>query len=1315
MTTVSDTRGVSGTAETACRLLESLWDAGQRPDVGQLVTEAGLSDAAGVARLLAIDQWRRWHSGERVPAEDYLKRFPQVAAEPEAALEVIYGELLVREELNEHPTEQEYLTRFPQWAQALQQQLHLHRNLDEDTPRSVDPLGSGTPTCLAGRGDAGQPLPVSPRYRSGRGDPSRYEVVRQYARGGLGEVFLARDTEVRRTVALKKIQPQFLDDVPSRGRFLREAEITGGLEHPGVVPVYGLGISPDGVPYYAMRFIKGETLQEAIGRFHRSGPTIEGLAERRLGLRSLVRRFVDVCNAVAYAHSRGVLHRDLKPANVMLSEYGQTLVIDWGLARVQGSAMGQAFQPAGSADQPECAAALADGEGVLEVDVDEAVLTQTGAAMGTPAYMSPEQAAGRLDLLGPASDIYSLGATLFVLLTGRMPVEGRDLRAILTQVERGDVRSPRQVRTDVPAALDAVCKKAMALRAADRYQSALDLAGDIEHWLADEPVSAYAEPVAARLARWSRRHRTMVTSVVAACGVAALALSLSTVWLAAVNRELEVANSAEAAARKEALEQEARAQENFRLARDSVNRYFTRVTENRRLKDAGLTSLRKELLDDAGSFFLSFISQRANDPTLEKELSQAYLQVARIEGETGNTLRAIERYKEAQAYLQNLAAAHPDNVTYQSDLARCSINLGQLSRLQGKGDDAEAYYRAALEKLEPLVSAYPDEAGVKRNLAGAYKVLGGLQRARAEYPAAAQSVDRARVLMEELAAAHPEVGEYGDALAGTWSNLGLIRRDQGNHQEAVTALQAALAVQEQLVKRLPEEDQYRNFLAAIHLNLGLAYESGDCFEEAEQAFVAALPLYQKVVARHPEVSFYREAQAMGLNELGRFYSDLNKSEQALATLNEALAIWRQLVARDEGVGLYASELARCLTNVGNLHFGEGRHADALPLQKEALALRAKLADTNPDVALYAVDLQNSQDNMGLVLEALHRFPEAETAFNTAVSINEKLAARYPKIPSHLSHLGHCQHHLGTLYLNTGNLARAEAAYRAAVQTRQKLAALAKSTPYYQYGLAETKAALANILSRLRQHGEASAQGRRVQEAEALFDAALPAMADLAAKSPDVVDYVSSLGDMYGFRGDHEERLGRHESAVRWYARAIETLAALRARNPRAERARGYLINALSGRAVALTRLGRYPEALPDWDEALKLARDAEKSGLRLGQAATVARSGDHLRAAAAADEQTKDPKISARLLFDAACVFALAGPAALRDAGIPSAERTLTADRYAARALELLGRARDLKFLETQEGQIELETVPDLEWLRNRPDFKRFRSGLKQK
>ena len=294
-------------------------------------------------------------------------------------------------------------------------------------PEITASLGHAGPAIRSTEnGDAGDRT-ASFSDRSATSDGQRFRILRPHARGGLGAVFVALDSELNREVALKQILDQNADDPVSRQRFLIEAEITGGLEHPGIVPVYGLGTDDDGRPYYAMRFVKGDSLKEAIERFHADESTNKDpgrSASGGLALRKLLRRFLDVCNAVDYAQSRGVLHRDIKPANIILGDHGETLVVDWGLAKTMGSS-----DPASGERTLRLSAASGSAD------------TLPGSALGTPAYMSPEQAEGDLLRLGPRSDVYSLGTTLYCLLTGRPPYEGQ-VYEVLRQVQRGDFAPP---------------------------------------------------------------------------------------------------------------------------------------------------------------------------------------------------------------------------------------------------------------------------------------------------------------------------------------------------------------------------------------------------------------------------------------------------------------------------------------------------------------------------------------------------------------------------------------------------------------------------------------------------------------------------------------------------------------------------------------------------------------------------------------------------------------------------------------------------------------------------------------------------------
>ena len=341
--------------------------------------------------------------------------------------------------------------------------------------------------------------PASYDVGAATSDGLRFHILRPHAQGGLGAVFVALDGELNREVALKQILEKHADDPVSRARFMLEAEVNGGLEHPGIVPVYGLGTYSNGRPFYAMRFVKGESLKVAIARFHADKSETGDPGRRSLELRGLLRCFTDVCNAIEYAHSRGVLHRDIKPGNIIVGRHGETLVVDWGLAKATGksdpSAAERTLMPSSASGSSE---------------------TLPGSALGTPAYMSPEQAEGNLDALGPRSDVYSLGATLFCLLTGRPPISGDDIGSILLAVQRGALAPPRQIDTSIDRSLEAVCLKAMALCPDDRYASCRALADDVDRWMADEPVSAWREPFSLRARRWARRNRTAVATLVAA-------------------------------------------------------------------------------------------------------------------------------------------------------------------------------------------------------------------------------------------------------------------------------------------------------------------------------------------------------------------------------------------------------------------------------------------------------------------------------------------------------------------------------------------------------------------------------------------------------------------------------------------------------------------------------------------------------------------------------------------------------------------------------------------------------------------------------
>ena len=374
---------------------------------------------------------------------------------------------------------------------------------DPDIERTLGHVGSGHGSTEDGDADRTATYAVG----TATSDGQRFRVLRPHARGGLGAVFVALDVELNREVALKQILDHHADDPTSRQRFLIEAEITGGLEHPGIVPVYGLGTYGDGRPYYAMRFIRGDSLKEAIDRFHADGRSLRGEGRRRVARPP---RDAGTPQAAAAVHRRLQRHRlrpqprRAAPRHQAGQHHRRQARRDAGgrLGPGQGHRQGRAGRARSGRSCPRSASGSAE--------------TLPGSALGTPAYMSPEQARGDLDRLGPRSDVYSLGATLYCLLTGKPPLEGDDIGELLRKVQRGEFPPPRQLDPSIDQALEAVCLKAMALQPEDRYASCRMLAEDIERWMADEPVTAWVEPWTRTLLRWLTRHRTGVTGAAAA-------------------------------------------------------------------------------------------------------------------------------------------------------------------------------------------------------------------------------------------------------------------------------------------------------------------------------------------------------------------------------------------------------------------------------------------------------------------------------------------------------------------------------------------------------------------------------------------------------------------------------------------------------------------------------------------------------------------------------------------------------------------------------------------------------------------------------
>lgn len=446
--------------------------------------------------------WKRWQQqlgddGKRAqpnPVEDYLQRFPKLR-QPEIIFRLLQEEYRVRQRFGDRPSLSVFRARLPQSL--------ADQSLDDwlDVSRVV-----AMPRAMTNE---------TPGER-----PARYYLAAEHARGGFGLVWRAQDEVLGREVALKQLSSSLVSRASYRERFLAEARIAAQLQHPGIVPVYDVGDTPDGHPYYTMKLVRGETFAEAIRRFH-DEPRPAG--QQAIEHMRLLNAFLSVVRAMSYAHSRRVIHRDLKPDNVLLGDYGETVILDWGLAKVLDEAPGSQPEPVPEIMSPD----RGRDERPLRTPSPGSpgrTPTQAGTVMGTPAFMAPEQAAGRLDLVDERSDIYSLGGMLYQLLTGEPPHRGKSSDDVIEKAATREPPAPRRLAPSIPRALEAICLRAMARDREARYASASLLALDLERYLADEPVSAYAEPRHEALMRWARQHRTTVATSSVALLLAAVGI-----------------------------------------------------------------------------------------------------------------------------------------------------------------------------------------------------------------------------------------------------------------------------------------------------------------------------------------------------------------------------------------------------------------------------------------------------------------------------------------------------------------------------------------------------------------------------------------------------------------------------------------------------------------------------------------------------------------------------------------------------------------------------------------------------------------------
>jgi serine/threonine-protein kinase len=916
-----------------------------------------------------------WRAGWRPRIEAVLSGALESERSPLLGV-LLAQEWEIRVELGEAPTIQEYRARFPGQDEVIFNAINALIVPGDGLERAVGDATLPLPSGCADRASA--PVWASPLGKIS--STGRFRIHRPHAQGGLGEIFVAHDGELDRDVAVKQILPGSADDPESRSRFVREAMVTGRLEHPGIVPVYGLGRDAAGRPFYAMRYVKGDTLAEVIRRFHEGAKAGGKPAWRRAEFRELLGRFLDVCNVIDYAHSRGVIHRDVKPRNIMLGPFGETLVLDWGLAK-------ELMQP-GEQPDSEPGASLSS-PGPLFAG------TIPGMAVGTPEFMSPEQAAGQPGRVGPANDVYSLGATFYCLLTDRPPFRDPDPNLTLEKVRRGAFPLPRAIDPTIPRPLEAICRKAMALEPAARYASPHALAEDLERWLADEPVSAWREPWSTNVRRRLAQHRTMATTGVALVVLAAVALGSFAVYQRRANTRLADMNRDLQTAKQRAESSRGRAEERVELALRAVEHFHGVVTQHVDVRNRPeLAPLRKELLQAPREFYRLLIEGIQNNPESRPEtlakLAEALLGLVQITTLIDSEAQALQLDHKAVAVLDQLARDQPAVPNYRFALAKALATLATLEHRAGRSAESLA------------------------------------------------SGERARGIYHDLARDDPTDERYPSGLAEVETHLGLLHREGGRLDQARATYQHTQVLLQHMVRDHPANGTYQSELGQVLRNLGVLYRASRQPRAALASYEHARAIFQGLVRDHPAVVHYRKGLADCLFNLGNVHGiDLNQSQPALENYQAARALEEELVREQPSVAEYRAALAHTHGQIAAYPWLVAP-AERLASLERARDLLEGLVRENPEVIRYRTDLAMTHYFISGRQRDFRRLTEALASLVQARGLSEKLARDLPADSTSWSLLGAIWEDEGSLLTDLGRSQDVELAYEQAIR-HQRLA------------------------------------------------------------------------------------------------------------------------------------------------------------------------------------------------------------------------------------------------------------------------------------
>ncbi len=790
---------------------------------------------------------------------------------------------------------------------------------DDDTLDASHPGGLPSPARV---------LPARP--------PARYQRLGEIARGGMGRIVAAQDLELGRVVAIKELHTI---TASLEKRFEREIRLTARLQHPGIIAVQEAGRWPDGAPFYTMPHVVGQPLDRVIER----ATTLPA----RL---ALVPRVQAIAEAIAYAHGEQVIHRDLKPNNVLIGTYGETIVIDWGLAKD-----------------------LRDGadDSLAGTSSDDGMVTVLGEAIGTPSYMPPEQARGERS--DPRADVYAVGAILYHVLAGVRPyAETKVASDVVAQVLARPPTSLDELVPEAPADLRAIVSKAMARDAADRYATAAGLAEDLRRFTGGQLVAAHRYSAAQRLGRWVRRHRGAV-----AVGTAA-ALALAVVGTLAV---LGIRDERDAARAQRARAEASRGQVEELME-------FMLTDLHGKLKPLGKLELLSMVANRAVAYYDAQPFD-AGDVGASRRRGIAHVQSGDVMASAGDLASAVAAYRRA---IDILGAAGRDH-----ELAQAQDLLGRALALQGARDAALAASREALALRERLAAA--GRTGLEREIASSHQMIGNLLVAAGDVDAALAEHRAGLEVARRAYAAAPDAPESIEAVAVLEVAIGDTLEVKGDLPGSLEAYRRGRELTERLARATPGDATNQQRLAAVTDRVGTILRLLGDFAGALDAHRASLAISERLAAGDPTNVRWSDDVATGHVSVGDVLKAQGDAEGALDSYRRAHELRIRNAAMDPTNADLARDLANSHDRLADILIDLGKLDDGEAGAQAAFEIRKRLAAEHPDSHQALRDVYISHYRLGVLRYERGNVTLAVGAFEQGLALAREAAAKFPDVAS----------------------------------------------------------------------------------------------------------------------------------------------------------------------------------------------------------------------------------------------------------------------------------------------------------------------------